>query len=86
MKLVLCIDRDNDLGSKAHIEGPVIGRSENLNAALQLGLADPEDSDINAIFEGIRVYDDLKKRATDVEIASISGNEEVGLKSDQTLA
>ncbi|HYB59626.1 MAG TPA: DUF373 family protein, partial [Candidatus Acidoferrales bacterium] len=47
---------------------------------------DPEDSDINAIFEGIRVYDDLKKRATDVEIASISGNEEVGLKSDQTLA
>jgi putative membrane protein len=86
MKLVLCIDRDNDLGSKAHIEGPVIGRSDNLNAALKLGLADPEDSDINAIFEGIRVYDDLKKGTVDVEIASISGNEEVGLKSDQTLA
>lgn len=86
MKLVLCIDRDNDLGSKAHIVGPVIGRADNLNAALQLGLADPEDSDINAMFEGIRVFDDLKSRAVDAEIASISGNEEVGLKSDQALS
>jgi putative membrane protein len=86
MKLVLCIDRDNDLGSKAHVEGPVIGRADNLNAALKLGLADPEDSDINAIFEGIRVYDDLKSRAVDAEIASISGNEAVGLKSDQALS
>src|SRR5665647_2436424 len=54
MKLVLCIDRDNDLGSKAHLQCPIIGREDNVNAALQLGLIDPEDSDVNAIFDGIK--------------------------------
>jgi len=86
MKLVLCIDRDNDLGSKAHLPGPIIGRADNVNAALQLGLTDPEDSDINAIFEGIRVYDDLKSQGVKAELASISGDENVGLKSDQILS
>ncbi len=86
MKLVLCIDRDNDLGSKAQIPGPIIGRSASLDAAMQLGLADPEDSDVNAVFEGIRIYDDLKAQDVDVEIALISGNEDIGLKSDQILS
>ncbi len=86
MKLVLCIDRDNDLGSKAHLQCPIIGREDNVNAALQLGLIDPEDSDVNAIFEGIRIYDDLKSEGIEAEIASIAGNEDVGLKSDQILA
>jgi putative membrane protein len=86
MKLVLCIDRDNDLGSKAHLQCPIIGREDNVNAALQLGLIDPEDSDVNAIFEGIRVYDDLKSEGIEAEIASIAGNEDVGLRSDQILA
>jgi putative membrane protein len=86
MKLVLCIDRDDDLGSKAHLPGPIIGRADNLNAALQLGLTDPEDSDVNAIFEGIRVFDDLKSQGIEAEIASISGNTDVGLKSDQMLS
>jgi len=86
MKLVLCIDRDDDLGSKAHLPGPIIGRADNINAALQLGLTDPEDSDINAIFEGVRVYDELKAQGTEVQIASISGNTDVGLKSDQILS
>jgi len=86
MKLILCIDRDDDLGSKAHIPGPVIGRNDNVNAALQLGLADPEDSDVNAVFEGIRIYDDLKAQGIDAEIASISGSTDIGLKSDQILA
>jgi putative membrane protein len=45
-----------------------------MNAALQLGLTDPEDSDVNAIFEGIRVYDELKSQGIDAQIASISGN------------
>jgi len=57
-----------------------------MNAALQLGLTDPEDSDVNAIFEGIRVYDELKSQGIDAQIASISGNTDVGLKSDQILS
>ncbi|MGZ4862876.1 MAG: DUF373 family protein [Halobacteriota archaeon] len=86
MKLVLCIDRDNDLGSKAHLQGPIIGRADNVNAALQLGLTDPEDSDVNAVFEGIRVYDDLRSKGIEAELASVSGDQDVGLKSDQILS
>ena len=39
--LVLCVDRDNDLGDKAKVKGPVVGRDEILKAAGVLALADP---------------------------------------------
>ena len=60
--LVLCVDRDDDLGTKAGINGPVIGREENLKATIALGLADPEESDTNTILSGLQLYDDLVKR------------------------
>jgi len=41
--MVLCVDRDDDLGRKARLQGPIIGREENLKAATQLGLVDAED-------------------------------------------
>ena len=47
--LVLTVDRDNDLGIKTSIRGPVVGRRQVLTAALKLGIADPEESDTNAI-------------------------------------
>jgi len=57
--LVLCVDRDDDLGFKARIDGPIVGREACLHAATSLGLADPEDSDVNALFETVRLYDEL---------------------------
>ena len=41
--LVITVDRDNDLGLKTAIRGPVVGRKQVLTAALKLGIADPED-------------------------------------------
>lgn len=84
--LVLCVDRDDDLGIKAGVNGPVIGRQENLEAALALGLADPEEVDTNAILSGLQLYDDLVKRGMDAEIATISGDSHVGFQSDLILA
>jgi putative membrane protein len=57
--LVLCVDRDDDLGVKAGIETPVIGREKNINAAVSLALRDPEEPDANAIFEAVRIFDRL---------------------------
>ena len=57
--LILCVDRDDDLGKKAGIKTPVLGRDENLNAAIALALRDPEEADANAMFEGVRGYDRL---------------------------
>ncbi len=84
--LILCVDRDDDLGRKAGIRGPVVGRESNLNAAISLALADPEDSDANAIFAAISTYDNLKKDGKDVEIATLTGDENVGIKSDENIS
>ncbi len=84
--LVLCIDRDDDLGRKAGIKSPVIGRDGNIDAAVRLGTADPEDSDTNTIFGGIKVFDELVAAGQEVEIASIAGDMKVGLTSDEKLA
>lgn len=83
--LVLCVDRDDDLGTKAGINGPVIGREENLKASIALGLADPEEVDTNTLLSGLQLYDDLVKRGMDAEIATISGDSHVGFQSDLIL-
>ena len=49
--LVLSVDRDNDLGVKAGIQGPLIGEKSILNAAMELGIADPTESDTNVLLE-----------------------------------
>ncbi|OGS42438.1 MAG: hypothetical protein A3K67_01995 [Euryarchaeota archaeon RBG_16_62_10] len=83
--LVLCVDRDDDLGTKAGINGPVIGREENLKATIALGLADPEEVDTNTILSGLQLYDDLIKRGIEAEIATVSGDSHVGFQSDLIL-
>jgi putative membrane protein len=83
--LVLCVDRDDDLGTKAGMNGPVIGREENLKASVSLGLADPEEVDTNTILAGLQIYDDLMKRGMDAEIATIAGDTHVGFQSDLIL-
>jgi len=84
-KLIICIDRDDDLGRKAGITTPVIGREANIDAAVNLLLADPEDSDANTIFGGVQVYDKLVENES-VEIVSIAGDEDVGMVSDERIA
>ncbi len=84
--LIICIDRDNDLGEKAGVPSPIIGREANLNAAIKLAEADPEDSDINTIFGGIKLFDELTKEKKEVEIVSIAGDKNVGRAADKKIA
>lgn len=85
--LVLCVDRDNDLGVKARIKTPVLGREENLNAAVSLALQDPEDPDSNAVFEAVRIYDRLRDNGVPEEnqIATITGLERAGVDADRKI-
>lgn len=83
--LVLCVDRDDDIGVKTGIKGPLIGREDNLAGAMKLGLADPEDSDVNALLSAISIYDGLVKEGQDAEIATICGDVRVGSASDLVL-
>ena len=87
--LVITIDRDNDLGVKAGIRGPVIGRKSALAAALRLGIADPEESDTNAILGALNHHDRLAENAEpsdEVEIAILTGDVRVGPRSDRAIA
>jgi len=87
--LVLCVDRDNDLGMKAGIKAPVLGRKENIKAAATLALRDPEEPDANAMFEAVRIYDNLKKEAKEqeeeYEVATIAGSDLGGVGADRQL-
>jgi len=84
--LILCVDRDNDLGEKARIKTPIVGREFVLNAGISLLLADPEDSDGNSLFQAVKEYDELKKKGEDVEIAAIAGDKNVGGVSDLIIS
>lgn len=83
--LILCVDRDNDVGVKADINGPLIGREANLEAAMKLGLADPEDADVNTLLTGISMHDELVKNGMEAEVATICGDANVGYRSDSIL-
>lgn len=87
--LILCVDRDDDLGVKAGIKTPILGRKETLNAATALILMDPEEPDANAMFEAIRVYDrmreEIKEAPGDCQIATITGSELGGVGADRKL-
>ncbi|MFP4045977.1 MAG: DUF373 family protein [Candidatus Aenigmatarchaeota archaeon] len=79
--LVLCVDRDDDVGRKTDKKGPVIGRKKNLELAESLGLADPEDSDTNAIYQALKIHDSKENS----EVATITGDVHVGVESDEKL-
>ena len=84
--LVLSVDRDDDIGWKANIESPVVGRVASLNAANTLALADPEDSDVNAIFQAIKIYDELIAKGEDAVVAVVAGNHLHMIEGDRQIA
>jgi putative membrane protein len=84
--LVLSVDRDDDIGWKAKIDSPAIGRAACLKAANTLALADPEDSDVNAIFSAIKIYDELTANGEETAIALIAGNHLHMIEGDRRIA
>lgn len=78
--LVLCVDRDDDLGRKTGIDGPVIGKTKCLEAAVALATADPADTDANTMFEAIKTAD-----AMAATVAVVTGHEKVGVHSDRLI-
>ena len=84
--LVLSVDRDDDIGWKAKVESPAIGRAACLAAANTLALADPEDSDINAIFSAVKIYDELVANGEDAAIAVVAGNHLHMIDGDRRIA
>ena len=83
--LILSVDRDDDLGRKTGIAGPVIGKAKVVEAATSLSLADPEEADANAMFQAAKLYGEMKVKYT-VEVAVLTGTDNVGIESDREVA
>ncbi|MEM1545215.1 MAG: DUF373 family protein [Candidatus Methanomethylicia archaeon] len=86
--LILCIDRDNDVGSKINVETPIIGYEENLKAACEFALASPEDSDVNAMFSMLRLKGLVEREYPNsiIEVATVTGHPSSGIKADSKIS
>jgi len=84
--LVICVDRDDDVGEKTGITTPVIGRDACIEAAQRLALEDPEDADSNAIFSAIKTYEDLVSKGYKAQVITVTGVENRGVQADEKIA
>lgn len=83
--LVICVDRDNDVGEKAGVATPVIGRNSCIEAAQKLALEDPEDADANSIFFAVKTYEDLARKGYQAEVIVVAGVGDRGVQADEKI-
>ncbi|MFZ0695933.1 MAG: DUF373 family protein [Nitrososphaeraceae archaeon] len=83
--LVLCIDRDDDIGSKGGVKTPIMGRDHCVEAGLRLAIEDPEDPDANAIFGAVKAYEKLVSKGYDSEVALVAGKSDRGIEADEKI-
>ena len=84
--LVVCIDRDDDLGKNGGVETPVFGRDQCINAGTRLAIEDPEDADSNAIFGAVKLYEELVTKGYESEVAVITGAYNRGIEADEKIS
>ena len=84
MLLVICVDLDDDVGRETGLETPIVGRDAVEAAAVALATADPEDSDVNVLFQGLRIYDTTEATES-VEIAIVTGNPAADVSANREL-
>jgi len=84
--LVLCIDRDDDIGSKGGVKTPIVGRDSCIHAGIRLAVEDPEEADSNAIFAAIKLYEELLSKGYSPEVALLSGTFKRGVEADEKIA
>jgi len=84
--LVICVDRDDDLGRKTGIPTPVVGRDACIEAALRLALEDPVDADSNSIFYAVKTYEDLVSKGYNAQVITVTGVENRGVQADEKVA
>ncbi len=83
--LVICVDRDDDIGVKAGVVTPVIGRNACIEAAQRLALEDPEDADSNSIFAAVKTFEDLISKGYQAEVVIVAGTENKGVQGDEKI-
>jgi len=81
--LVACIDRAGDLVGGA--DPPVVGRAAVESLVVDVGVTDPEDSQVNCLLEGLRVAEDLEDGGEEAVVAVLSGVDDT-VGADRAIA
>ncbi|MEF8780082.1 MAG: DUF373 family protein [Haloferacaceae archaeon] len=84
--LVCCVDRSNDITRKTGVRMPVSGWEAVRSLVTEVGLADPEDSTVNCLLEGLQVARDLRDEREDAVVAVVSGGGESMVNADRSIA
>jgi len=83
MHLVLCVDMDDDIGRKTGLETPLIGRDAVERGAVSLATYDPEDSDVNVLFKGLQIANELDD--PDTVVAAVTGSTERDISASRAV-
>ncbi len=85
--IVLYVDRDNDVGERLGVPTPIIGRGNVLKIATEYILRYPDDSDANAMFGAIQLYDTLTSTlgSENVEVAVVTGTRAEDVTADMKI-
>ncbi|WP_123536534.1 DUF373 family protein [Halosimplex salinum] len=81
--LVVCIDRAGDL-----VQGtapPIVGRDAVESLVVDVGVEDPEDSQVNCLLEALRVSRDLDASGDETVVAVLAGTDDT-ISADRAIA
>ena len=81
--LVVCIDRAGDLVRGT--EPPVVGRDAVESLVVDVGVEDPEDSQVNCLLEALRVGRDLEAGGDEALVAVLAGTDDT-IGADRSIA
>ncbi|QLH76187.1 DUF373 family protein [Halosimplex rubrum] len=81
--LVVCIDRAGDL--VAGTDPPMVGREAVESLVVDVGVEDPEDSQVNCLLEALRVSRDLSEAGDETVVAVLAGTDDT-IGADRAIA
>ncbi|MFW5922719.1 MAG: DUF373 family protein [Halodesulfurarchaeum sp.] len=84
--LVVGIDRTGDVPGQTDVSLPLSGAETVSNLIVELGMADPEDTTVNALLEALAVARDIEAEGDSAVVAVVSGNAEGVVSADQAIA
>ncbi|WP_255193428.1 DUF373 family protein [Natronobeatus ordinarius] len=84
--LVVCLDRNDDVGRKTGLRTPVVGWEAVRALVTDVGLADPEDSGVNSLLETLRVAQSLRDDDEEPVVAVVSGDRDSMVSADRAVA
>ncbi|MFW6385245.1 MAG: DUF373 family protein [Halodesulfurarchaeum sp.] len=84
--LVVCVDRTGDIPRKTGLGTPIVGWEAVQSLVVDMGIADPEDSTVNTLLEGLKVTREFHDENEDPIVAVISGDRDSVVSADQAIA